>query len=164
MSSGDGPPSMFDGTDFSYWKIRMEAYLDAADAGVLRAALHGFPPIADASNHTSDVANYEKWNARARKILMRGISKEVFNSVRSHKNAKELWDKLVEIHDGSLDKREERFKVIMDKINAFKMLPHENVIQMYSRLNVLVEELHDLNITKMSTIDIIRRILGILPK
>ena len=42
MSHGDGPPSIFDGDDFSYWKIRMEAYLEALDAGILRAASQGF--------------------------------------------------------------------------------------------------------------------------
>jgi len=29
MSNGDGPPPMFDGDDFPYWKIRMESYLKA---------------------------------------------------------------------------------------------------------------------------------------
>jgi len=35
---------------------------------------------------------------------------------------------------------------------------------MLSRFNFLVEELHDLNVAKVSDLDIIRRILGILPK
>jgi hypothetical protein len=29
MFDGDGPPPIFDGDDFPYWKIRMEAYLEA---------------------------------------------------------------------------------------------------------------------------------------
>ena len=164
MSSGDGPPPIFDGTDFSYWKIRMEAYLDAMDAGVLRAAVVGFDPPKDANKLTADEANHEKWNAKARNILMRGLTKDVFNSVRSAVNAHEIWTKLVEMQVGSKDEREERFKVVMDRINAFKMLPHENANQMYSRFNVLVEELHDLDISKLEKIDIIRRILAILPK
>jgi hypothetical protein len=28
MSGGDGPPPVFDGDEFPYWKIRMEAYLE----------------------------------------------------------------------------------------------------------------------------------------
>ena len=41
MSHGDGPP-IFEGDDFSYWKIHMEAYLETLDVGVLRAASQGF--------------------------------------------------------------------------------------------------------------------------
>ena len=52
----------------------------------------------------------------------------------------------------------------MDKINAFQMLPHEIANQMFSRLNVLVEQLNDLSISKMKDIKIIRKILGALPK
>jgi hypothetical protein len=37
MSHGVGPPPMFEGDDFSYWKIRMEAYPEAIDVGVYRA-------------------------------------------------------------------------------------------------------------------------------
>ena len=35
MSHGDGPPPIFEGDDFPYWKIRMEAYLEALDVGIL---------------------------------------------------------------------------------------------------------------------------------
>ena len=41
MSGGDGPPPVFDGDDFPYWKIRMEAYLEAIDIGVYKAATQG---------------------------------------------------------------------------------------------------------------------------
>ena len=37
MSHGDGPPPFFEGDNFPYWKIRMEAYLEAIDVRVLRA-------------------------------------------------------------------------------------------------------------------------------
>jgi hypothetical protein len=34
MFDGDGPPPVFDGDDFPYWKIRMKAYFEAIDIGV----------------------------------------------------------------------------------------------------------------------------------
>ena len=37
MSHGDGPPPIFEGDDFPYWKIFMEAYLDALDVEILKA-------------------------------------------------------------------------------------------------------------------------------
>ena len=65
MSHGDGPPPTFEGDDFSYWKIRTEAYLEAFDVGVLRAALQGFPTPRDPANVQGDEVHYEKWNTKA---------------------------------------------------------------------------------------------------
>ena len=50
MSGGDGPPPVFDGDDFPYWKIRMEAYLEAIDIGVYKAGTQGFPEPRDPTN------------------------------------------------------------------------------------------------------------------
>ena len=47
MSHGDGPPPIFEGDDFPYWKICMETYLEALDVGILRAVSQGFPKSRD---------------------------------------------------------------------------------------------------------------------
>ena len=60
MSHGDGPPPIFEEDDFPYWKIRMEAYLEALDVGILRAASQGFPTPRDAAHLQGDEVNYEK--------------------------------------------------------------------------------------------------------
>ena len=59
MSHGDGPPPIFEGDDFPYWKIRMEAYLEALDVGILRAASQGFPTPKNAAQLQGDEVNYE---------------------------------------------------------------------------------------------------------
>jgi len=51
----------------------------------------------------------------------------------------------------------------MHKLNTFEMLPKENANEMYSRLNVIVEELNGLGLNKMSLADVARRILCVLP-
>ena len=125
MSSGDEPPPMFDGEDFSYWKIRMEAYLEAVDYDVYLASINGYPKPVDPQEPTSSETNQEKCNAKARNILFRAIGKDVFNRVRTHKNAHELWDALVMMHVGSNGEREERHSLLMKKLNALQMLPIE---------------------------------------
>jgi hypothetical protein len=77
MSSGDGPPPVFDGDDFPYWKIRMEAYLEAIDIGVYKATTQGFLEPRDPTNLVEEF-NYEKWNAKAKNTLFRGLCKDVF--------------------------------------------------------------------------------------
>jgi hypothetical protein len=76
MSDGDEPCPIFDGDDFSYWKICMEAYLEAIDIGVYRAATQRFPQPRDPTNLFGEV-NYEKRNAKAKNTLFRGLCKDI---------------------------------------------------------------------------------------
>ena len=66
-------------------------YLEALDVGVLRAASQGFPTPRDPTNLQGDEIHYEKWNAKARNTLFRGLCKDVFNRVWNHKDAHQLW-------------------------------------------------------------------------
>ena len=55
----DGPPPIFEGDDFPYWKIYIEAHLEALDVGILRAASQGFPKPRDPMHLQGDEVNYE---------------------------------------------------------------------------------------------------------
>src|SRR5919108_5019395 len=98
MSHGDGPPPMFEGDDFPYWKIHMEAHLEAIDVGVLRAASQGLPKPKDLANLIGDEVHYEKWNAKAKNAIFHNLCKDVFNRVRNHKDTHALWSDLCALH------------------------------------------------------------------
>jgi hypothetical protein len=118
----------------------MEAYLEAIYIGVYKAATQGFPQPRDTTNLLGDAINYEKWNAKAKNTLSRGLCKDVFNRVRNHKNAHNLWLDICALHEGTKSEREERCRIALRKLNSFEMLANENANDMYSRLNILVEE------------------------
>ena len=105
-----------------------------------------------------------KYNARAKNVLFDAISEKIFAHVHSKKTAHEVWEELETIHVGSKKLREEKYQVLKEKLNEFKMLPSELVEQMYARLNVLVEDINALEISPLSTSDIIRKILHSLHK
>jgi hypothetical protein len=90
MSNGEGPPPIFEGDDFPYWKIHMEAYLKAIDVGCLRATTEGLPEVKDPANPVGDEEKYDRWNAKARNELYQGLGKDIFNRVCNAKNAHEL--------------------------------------------------------------------------
>ena len=64
----------------------METYLEALDVGILRAIYQGLPKPRDPTHLQVDEVNYEKWNAKARNTIFRGLCKDVFNRVRNHKD------------------------------------------------------------------------------
>ena len=137
MSHGDGPLPMFEGDDFPCWKIHMEAYLEALDVGVLRAASHGFPKPKDPANLVGDEANYEKWNAKARNTLFRGLCKDIFNRMWNHKDAHSVLLDICALYEGTKSEHEERYHLVMKKLNSFEMLPNESANEIYSRLMFL---------------------------
>jgi len=61
--------------------------------------------------------------------------------VRNIKDAHKLWEEICALHEGTKSEREQCYSLLSKKINSFTMLANENANQMYSRLNILVEEL-----------------------
>jgi hypothetical protein len=60
MSNGEGPPPIFEGDDFPYWKIRIEGHLKALDVKCLRATTKGLPKIKDPANPVGDEEKYDR--------------------------------------------------------------------------------------------------------
>ena len=82
-------------------------------------------------------------------IIMSYLSDNVFNCVYSCENAKELWKTIIENHEGTEDVANERYHVLIDKLNSFKKLDDENAESMYSRLNTLVNEINSLGVKQI---------------
>jgi hypothetical protein len=74
-----------------------------------------------------------------------------------------LWIDICALHEGTISEREERYHIVMRKLNSFEMLANENANVMYSRLNILVEEVNGLGLTQISQPDVVRKILSVLP-
>ena len=83
--------------------------------------------------------------------------------MRNHKDAHALWSDVCALHEGTKSEREERYHLVIKKLNSFEMLPKECANEMYSRLNVLVEEVNGLGLTQMQPSDVVRKILSVLP-
>jgi hypothetical protein len=106
------------------------------------------PEPRDLTNLVGEEFSYEKWNAKGKNTLFRGLCKDVFNRVRNPRNAHDLWMDICGLHEGTRSEREERYHIAMRKLNSFEMLANENANAMYSCLNILVEEVNGLGSPK----------------
>jgi hypothetical protein len=100
---------------------------------------------------------------KGQKCTLSGLGKDIFNRVRNAKDTHELWENLCALHERTKSEREKHYHIALKKINSFEMLPKESSNDMYTRLNVLVEDLNALGLTQMSPLDVARRILSVLP-
>jgi hypothetical protein len=95
MGSG---PLLFDGRNFSYWKSRTGAYLDALSPDVW---------IATKTGYTGALTPEEqKWNAKARNAIIEGISEDIVARIDNIDLAHDMWLQLIQLHEGSSKVRE----------------------------------------------------------
>ena len=119
MAPGSSGPPKLDGRNYSYWKAHMTGYLEALH--VICWEVTEKPIVGDWSE------DQVKYYARAKNALFDALSEDIFARVHSKKMAHEVWKELETIHVGSTKLREEKYQVLKEKLNDFKMFPNELV-------------------------------------
>ena len=128
----------------------MESHLQAKGLNVWRVTSEGM----------KNKGQQEKqFDAIAKCVILSSLDDKIFNRVFACENAKDLWKTIKENHEGTKDVANERYHVLIDKLNSFKQFDHENAESMYSRLNTLVNEINSLEVKKIDDLELIRKIL-----
>ena len=76
--------------------------------------------------------------------MFESFSMDVFNQVFTLNTAHEIWLKLQELHDSTTNVREQKHYLAKQKYDSFEMNDDELVRDMYSRLNLIINELHSI--------------------
>jgi hypothetical protein len=92
----------------------------------------------------------------AKSIILSSIDVGVFNIIFNFENAHELWKTIKEKNEGSKEVANERYGCLLKEFNIFKQLANENAESMYSRLNVLVNEINGLGVKDITDLILLR--------
>ena len=97
MTSYEGTSSnkvpLFDGTNFSFWKVRMRTYIISLGVDVWDVVDTGYvKPVVLASR--DDKLEFS-FNAKAINIILSGLAKVEFVKVMHLESMKEMWDKIL---------------------------------------------------------------------
>jgi hypothetical protein len=95
MESGS---PLFDGRNFSYWKSRMGAYIDALGPDVWNATKIGYTGAL--------TPEQQKLNANDRNAIIECISEDVFVRIDNIDLANDMWHQLIQFHECSSKVRE----------------------------------------------------------
>jgi hypothetical protein len=96
--------------------------------------------------------------------LYESLSMEIFIQVFTLKTANKIWLKLHDLHDGTSNVREQKHCLVLNEYNSFAMKDNDLVRDMYSRLNLIINELNSIGINKLGDADIVRKIISLLPQ
>ena len=77
-------------------------------------------------------------------------------------NAKEIWDTLIDMHEGTDSFKESKLYVLQSQLDKFKMKDGEGVAETYSRLALITNEIAGLGSEEMTDRFIIEKILRAL--
>jgi hypothetical protein len=156
-------PPHFDDTNFLYYSARMACYLEVIDLGVWRVTR-------DRRNHPKILRNPPRvrkkihLTGRAKICLYEYLGIDIFNQVFTLKTANEIWLKLHELHGGTSNVREQKHCLVLNEYNFFAIKDNELVRDMYSHLNLIINELNYIGINKLGVADIVRKIISLLPQ
>jgi hypothetical protein len=71
---------------------------------------------------------------------------------------------LHELHDDTSNVHEQKHCLVLNDYNSFAMKDNELVRDMYSRLNLIINELNFIGINKLGDANIMRKIISLLPQ
>ena len=142
MSIGKAP--LFDSSNYAYWKIRMSIFLKAMSPNIWKIVNEGYVMPLEPENPTDQDNRNAHLDAQAMNALFGALNADEFNRVSNLETAHAIWTTLSEIHEGTSTVKKAKLHRLRIKYETFIMLPHENITEMYSRLNNIVNELKGL--------------------
>ncbi|XP_043710266.1 intracellular protein transport protein USO1-like [Telopea speciosissima] len=164
MASGEGSSGKalhFDGTNYAFWKNRMETYLGSLGYHVWASVLNEYIMTGVASTDNQEKKKYEN-NSRAMHVIKGALIDSEFVKMMECKSAKQLWDMLKSIHEGDAKIKEAKLQVYRAQFEGLKMLNEENIEDYMLRVNGVVKSIRGLGESLIDSV-VVKKILRSLP-
>jgi hypothetical protein len=158
-TSTNNPP-MFDGTIFSFWKVRMRTYIMALGVDVWDVVETRYiKPVVLASK--DDKLEFS-FNAKAMNVILSGLAEAKFVKVIHLDYAKGMWDKLISSYEGNEKVKDAKIQTYRLKFEQLKMNEDETVNKYFLRFEELANSMKGLGET-IGDACLVQKILISLP-
>ena len=84
---------MFDGTNYTFWSIRMRAYVEAEGVEIWKSIENWYKVPKTVPTNLDELIQYNN-NSKARNHILGAIDEFVFFKVMNCPSVKEMWDKI----------------------------------------------------------------------
>ncbi|MQL69352.1 hypothetical protein Taro_001659 [Colocasia esculenta] len=156
-------PPLLDGEDYTYWKTRMEFFLQVLDYQIWSIIEEGDLLVTkEKDKWTEDDKKKISLNYKAKNILCCALSKKEFNWISACKSAMEMWEKLRITYEGTDKVKETRIDILVTQYKRFQMQLGESITHIYSRFTDITNGLAGLG-KNYEMGDMVRKILRSLP-
>jgi hypothetical protein len=115
--------------------------------------------VGDKDYDSDEVAQIRHFNSQATTILLASLCREEYNKVQGLKSAKEIWDILKTEHEGDEVTKITKRETIEGELGRFVLNKGEEPQEMYNRLKTLVNQVRNLESTKLDDHEMVKVIL-----
>ena len=132
-------PSLFDSTNYAYWKVRMRAFLQSLEEKVWQAIGIGWTKPKEAPAYWDDAKiKAANFNNRALNALFNVVTNKEFKKISSTKTAKEAWTILQITYEGTKVVKNLKLQRIIMNFEEIKMEENESFNEFYVKLKDIV--------------------------
>ncbi|GJS15490.1 retrovirus-related pol polyprotein from transposon TNT 1-94 [Tanacetum coccineum] len=175
LSGADNRPPMLEKDMYDSWKSRMELYMLNRQNGrmILESVESGpliWPSIVE--NGVTRPKKYSELSAtealqadcdiKATNIILQGLPPEVYALVSNHKVAKELWERIQLLMQGTSLTKQERECKLYDEFDKFAYKKGESLREFYLRFSLLLNDMNIYNM-KLEQFQVNTKFLNTLP-
>ncbi|GJU08183.1 retrovirus-related pol polyprotein from transposon TNT 1-94 [Tanacetum coccineum] len=159
LSGADNRPPMLDKDLYDSWKSRMELYMQNREHGrmILESVENGpliWPTVEEngviRTKKYAELSAAEKIQAdcdmKATNIILQGLPADIYSLVNHHRVAKDLWERVQLLMQGTSLTKQERECKLYDAFDKFTHIKGESLHTYYLRFTQLI---NDMNIYKM---------------
>nr|GEV19554.1 hypothetical protein [Tanacetum cinerariifolium] len=175
LSGADNRPPMLDKDMYDSWKSRMELYMLNRQHGrmILESVKNGplLWPTVEENGVTRPKKYFElsateaiqaDFDVKAINIILQGLPPEVYALVSTHKVAKELWERIQMLIQGTSLTKQERECKLYDEFDKFAYKKGESLRDFYLRFSLLLNDMNIYNM-KLEQFQVNTEFLNILP-
>nr|GEY18437.1 hypothetical protein [Tanacetum cinerariifolium] len=171
----DNRPPMLEKDMYDSWKSRMELYMLNRQHGrmILESVEHG--PLLWPTVEEDGVTKLKKYyelsaakaiqadcDVKATNIILQGLPSEVYALVSTHKVAKELWERIQMLMQGTSLTKQERECKLYDEFDKFAYRKGETLRDFYLRFSLLLNDMNMYNM-KLEQFQVNTKFLNTLP-
>ncbi|GJV36457.1 hypothetical protein Tco_1408934, partial [Tanacetum coccineum] len=175
LSGADNRPPMLEKDMYDSWKSRMELYMMNRQHGrmILESVENGpliWPTIEENgvtrprkySELTPADAIQADCDVKATNIILQGLPPEVYALVSNHRIAKELWERIQLLMQGTSLTKQERECKLYDEFDKFAYKKGETLRDFYLRFSLLLNDMNIYNV-KLEQFQVNTKFLNTLP-
>nr|GEV98473.1 hypothetical protein [Tanacetum cinerariifolium] len=175
LPGADNHPPMLEKDMYDSWKSRMELYMLNRQHGrmILESVKSG--PLLWPTIEENGVTRLKKYSellttkaiqancdVKATNIILQGLPLEVYALVGTHKVAKELWERIQMLMQGTSLTKKERECKLYDEFDKFAYKKGESLRDFYLRFSLLLNDMNIYNI-KLEQFQVNTKFLNTLP-
>ncbi|GJY98506.1 hypothetical protein Tco_0515416 [Tanacetum coccineum] len=170
-AGSDTRPPMLDRTDFESWQQRIRLYylrkdngenimksinegpfhmgtvLDVIAAGTEGAVQQGPVRARVLNDLSAEEKERYKADIRATNILLQGIPKDIYSLINHYTDAKDIWDNVKMILEGSELTKDDRESQLYDEFEHFRQIKGETIHGYYVRFTKLINDMRNIKMT-----------------